>query len=73
MHTGSVKSLHLFEARYLALLDDVLASPGSNKCFGFVVVEQAGDPFGDAASSFPGAYASDGYVMTMATLVRVSR
>lgn len=68
---GSVKALHLFEARYLALLDAVLAAPGPNKLLGFVVVEQPGEPFGETAAGFPGAYAGDTYVLTMATLVRV--
>lgn len=69
---GSVKTLHLFEARYLSLLDTVLAQPGSNKVFGHVVVEQQGDAFGDTAAAFPGAYRGDGFVFLMATLVRVS-
>jgi hypothetical protein len=70
--TGSVKSLHLFEARYLSLLDSVLAQPSSNKLFGHVVVEQQGDAFGDAAATFPGAYKGDGFVFLLATVVRVS-
>lgn len=61
----------MFEARYLALLDTVLAQPGRNKVFGHVVVEQQGDAFGETAASFPGAYNGDGFVFLMATLVRV--
>lgn len=68
---GSVKTLHLFEARYISLLDEVLGQPGSNKLFAHVVVEQQGDTFGETAAAFPGAYQGDGYVFVMATLVRV--
>lgn len=70
--TGSVKTLHLFEARYLALLEEVLSSPKSNKLFGHVVVEQPGDPVGSKASAFPGAYVGENFVFLMGTLVRVS-
>lgn len=70
--SGSVKTLHLFEARYLSLLDTVLAQPNANKVFGHVIVEQQGDAFGDQAAAFPGAYKGEGFVFVMATLVRVS-
>lgn len=72
LSAGSVKTLHLFEARYLSLLDDVLAQPGSNKVFAHVVIEQQGDTFGDTAAAFIGALNVDGYVFVMASLVRVS-
>jgi hypothetical protein len=72
LSSGSIKTLHLFEARYLAMLDSVLAQPGANKVFAHVVVEQQGDAFGDTAAAFPGAYKGEGFVFLMATLVRVS-
>lgn len=68
---GSVKSLHLFEARYLSLLDSVLAQPGPNKVCVHAVVESPGDAFGESAAGFPGAYAGDDVVLCLATLVRV--
>eukprot|EP00878_Enallax_costatus_P018823 GHUV01019838.1.p1 GENE.GHUV01019838.1~~GHUV01019838.1.p1 ORF type:complete len:394 (+),score=135.34 GHUV01019838.1:375-1556(+) len=71
MLPGSVKTLHLFEARYLSLLDEVLSNPQNNKFFGHVVVEQPGDPVGSKASAFPGAYVGDTFVFLMGTLVRV--
>ncbi|KAF8057649.1 hypothetical protein HT031_005998 [Scenedesmus sp. PABB004] len=71
MLPGSVKSLHLYEARYLALLDEVLASPGPNKLLGHVVVEQRGDAVGSKAAAFPGAFVGQNLVLLMGVLVRV--
>ncbi|WIA22334.1 hypothetical protein OEZ85_004648 [Tetradesmus obliquus] len=68
---GSVKTLHLYEARYLAMLEEVLSNPGRNKFIGHVVVEQLGDPVGSRASAFPHAFVGDNFVMLMGTLCRV--
>eukprot|EP00775_Hariotina_reticulata_P002015 gene2015-2337_t len=70
---GSVKTLHLYEARYLSLLDEVLSNPSSNKLFVHTVVEQlgSGDPVGSKAAGFPGAYVGERLVLLMATMVRV--
>jgi hypothetical protein len=72
MTTGSVKTLHLYEARYLAMLEEVLSNPGRNKFIGHVVIEQLGDPVGSRASAFPHAFVGDNFVMLMGTLCRVS-
>lgn len=69
---GSVKTLHLYEPRYIALLDEVLCRPGSNRLMGHVVVEQLGDAVGSRASAFPHAYVGENFVMLMGTLCRVS-
>eukprot|EP00879_Flechtneria_rotunda_P028469 GHRR01030585.1.p1 GENE.GHRR01030585.1~~GHRR01030585.1.p1 ORF type:complete len:179 (+),score=29.43 GHRR01030585.1:478-1014(+) len=68
---GAVKTLHLFEARYLAMLEEVLSSPNSNKLFAHVVVEQPGNPVGSKAATFPGAYIGEMFIFLMGTLVRV--
>lgn len=70
--TGSVKTLHLYEARYLSMLEEVLSNPARNKFIGHVVVEQLGDPVGSRASAFPHAFVGDNFVMLMGTLCRVS-
>jgi hypothetical protein len=69
---GSVKTLHLYEARYLAMLEEVLSNPGRNKFIGHVVIEQLGDPVGSRASSFPHSFVGENFVMLMGTLCRVS-
>ncbi|KAF6262441.1 hypothetical protein COO60DRAFT_627274 [Scenedesmus sp. NREL 46B-D3] len=68
---GSVKTLHLYEARYLAMLEEVLSNPGRNKFIGHVVVEQLGDPVGSRAAAFPHAFVGDNFIMLMGTLCRV--
>jgi hypothetical protein len=70
---GSVKTLHLYEARYLAMLEEVLSNPGRNKFIGHVVIEQLGDPVGSRASAFPHSFVGENFVMLMGTLCRVSR
>lgn len=70
---GSVKTLHLFEARYISLLEEVLASGRANKLFVHAVVEQqGGGPIEAKAAGFPGACAVGGVVLLMGCLVRVS-
>jgi hypothetical protein len=60
------KPLHLYEARYLEMLEEVLASP--HRLFAHVVVEQ---PVTVDAARRPGALVTEDYVMCMATLVKV--
>ena len=68
MTPGMTKALHLYEPRYLEMLEEVLAS--GHRLMAHVVVEQ---PLTVAAARRPGAYvpASRDFVMCMATLVKV--
>jgi hypothetical protein len=66
---GAVKTLHLYEAKYLALLEEVLAS--DTKLFAHVVVELSQRPRGTSAATFPGAFVGENFVLLMATVVKV--
>jgi hypothetical protein len=64
--SGMTKQLHLFEPRYMEMLEEVLAS--GHRLFTHAVVEQ---PATAASARRPGAYATGDFVMCMATLVKV--
>lgn len=66
MTPGMTKALHLYEPRYLELLEEVLAS--GHRLFAHVVVEQ---PVTLASARRPGAYVTGDFAMCMATLVKV--
>lgn len=67
---GSMKQLHLYEARYLSLLETVLSSP--HKLFGHVVVQQSMQPARLHSAQTPGAYIGDNYVLCYAGIAKVT-
>lgn len=66
---GGTKVLHLYEARYLALLERALKS--DDKIFAHVAAEQPVDPGSSSAARLPGALVGSNYVLALGTLVQI--
>ncbi|GBF94465.1 hypothetical protein Rsub_06999 [Raphidocelis subcapitata] len=69
LHPGGTKVLHLYEARYLAMIEKVLKA--SSQVFVHACVEQPVDPGSNSISRLRGALTGSDFALGLGTLVQV--